>query len=144
MAPDPKSGWESAGGHRRKEPVRRDITIPHFVLPFAKFLTIAGQQGQRAISLGSPSNVKGTGNRRGDETARKGPNQEAYGATEGGVGRRTSEFGGVSWYIATSGSVEYKRGTLGSFTAILSTLDERNHQLQPRPAAPSRKGRKGT
>ncbi|TEB24392.1 hypothetical protein FA13DRAFT_1317435 [Coprinellus micaceus] len=31
MAPDPKSGWESADGHKRKERVRQEITIPHFV-----------------------------------------------------------------------------------------------------------------
>ncbi|TEB32668.1 hypothetical protein FA13DRAFT_1708705 [Coprinellus micaceus] len=34
MAPDPKSGWESADGHKRKERVRQEITIPHFVSTF--------------------------------------------------------------------------------------------------------------
>ncbi|TEB22824.1 hypothetical protein FA13DRAFT_1715781 [Coprinellus micaceus] len=31
MAPDPKSRWESADGHKRKERMQQEITIPHFV-----------------------------------------------------------------------------------------------------------------
>jgi hypothetical protein len=31
MAPDLKSGWESADGHGRKERVRQEIAIPLFM-----------------------------------------------------------------------------------------------------------------